>query len=201
MAKCKFYAVRKGAVPGIYMTWDECRNQINGYSGAEFKSFKDRAEAEVYMSGKTPVAEADVEILYPYAFVDGSYNDTSKTCGYGGFVVEADGTRHIIQGSDTDPGWASMHNVSGEIVGCMAAVAKALELGLSELHIYYDYTGIELFVDGTWEPTKPGTIAYKSAMANAMEKIRISFHKVKAHTGIPGNELADRLAKQAAGIA
>lgn len=200
MAKYKFYAVRKGNVPGIYGNWDDCRAQVTGYPNAEFKGFKEKSDAEAYMRGEAPAAAAGTELLYPYAFVDGSYNDRTKTCGYGGFVVREDGTRYTLQGSDTDPGWAAMHNVSGEIVGCMAAVAKAIELGLSELHIYYDYTGIELFADGTWEPAKPGTIAYKRAMDMAAKKLRISFHKVKAHTGIPGNELADKLAKQAVGI-
>ena len=36
-----------------------------------------------------------------------------------------------------------MRNVAGEIAGCMAAVKKAIELGLSELDIYYDYSGQE----------------------------------------------------------
>lgn len=36
----KIYAVKKGLVPGIYNTWDECKQQVNGYSGAEYKSFK-----------------------------------------------------------------------------------------------------------------------------------------------------------------
>lgn len=36
----KIYAVKKGLVPGIYNSWDECKAQVNGYSGAEYKSFK-----------------------------------------------------------------------------------------------------------------------------------------------------------------
>lgn len=36
----KIYAVKKGLVPGLYNSWDECKAQVNGYSGAEYKSFK-----------------------------------------------------------------------------------------------------------------------------------------------------------------
>lgn len=36
----KIYAVKKGLLPGLYNTWDECKAQVNGYSGAEYKSFK-----------------------------------------------------------------------------------------------------------------------------------------------------------------
>lgn len=45
----KFYAVRKGKKPGLYNTWDECKAQVNGYSGAEYKSFKTQAEAKEYI--------------------------------------------------------------------------------------------------------------------------------------------------------
>ena len=48
MAK-KFYAVRKGKTPGIYTSWDLCRAQVHGFSGAEYKSFPTREAA-----GNTP---------------------------------------------------------------------------------------------------------------------------------------------------
>lgn len=46
MAKQKFYVVWKGRKPGIYNTWDECRQQIFGYKDAVYKSFPTRKEAE-----------------------------------------------------------------------------------------------------------------------------------------------------------
>ena len=39
MAKNKYYAVRKGRIPGIYRTWSECQKQVTGYPGAVFKGF------------------------------------------------------------------------------------------------------------------------------------------------------------------
>lgn len=27
-----YYAVAKGKTPGIYSTWDECKNEITGYT-------------------------------------------------------------------------------------------------------------------------------------------------------------------------
>ncbi|CAI2642373.1 Ribonuclease H [Apilactobacillus kunkeei] len=50
----KFYAVRKGKKPGIYSTWDECKNQVNGFPGAEYKSFKTKLEANAYMGLSQP---------------------------------------------------------------------------------------------------------------------------------------------------
>lgn len=49
--KKNFYAVKRGRVPGIYSTWDECAAQVNGFSGAAYQGFFTRAEAEAYMTG------------------------------------------------------------------------------------------------------------------------------------------------------
>jgi len=43
--KPKFYVVWEGRSPGVYRTWEECQRQINGYSGAKYKSFPTIAEA------------------------------------------------------------------------------------------------------------------------------------------------------------
>jgi ribonuclease HI len=46
VAKQKFYVVWKGRATGIFESWDECNKQINGFPGAEYKSFKTRQLAE-----------------------------------------------------------------------------------------------------------------------------------------------------------
>lgn len=52
MAAKKVYAVRKGHRTGIFETWDECKAAVDGFSGAEYKGFPNRAEAEIYCFGK-----------------------------------------------------------------------------------------------------------------------------------------------------
>ena len=59
-----------------------------------------------------------------YAFVDGSYNIATKVYGYGGFLIH-NGEKEVLQGSGNDAEMASMRNVSGEILGAMAAVERA----------------------------------------------------------------------------
>lgn len=46
MSKKKYYVVWKGYQPGIYHTWDECKKQVDGFSGAKYKSFPSLQEAE-----------------------------------------------------------------------------------------------------------------------------------------------------------
>ena len=43
-----YYAVYKGKVPGVYRTWDECKTQTLGFSGAQFKKFNDVSSAQYY---------------------------------------------------------------------------------------------------------------------------------------------------------
>jgi ribonuclease HI len=51
MERKKWYVVWKGLEPGIYITWAECKQQIDGFEGARYKSFETQAQAvEAYRS-------------------------------------------------------------------------------------------------------------------------------------------------------
>lgn len=51
MAARKIYAVRRGKVTGILDSWDACKEAVDGYPGAEYKSFKSLEEAKTYLKG------------------------------------------------------------------------------------------------------------------------------------------------------
>lgn len=135
-----------------------------------------------------------------YAYVDGSYNAATGVYGFGGFVVVS-GVKHVVTGSGNDPEMASMRNVAGEILGSTAAIKKAIELGVKKLDIYYDYAGIEMWATDKWKRNKKGTVAYYDFIQSIKNKIELNFKHVKGHSGIEGNDEADRLAKEACGIA
>jgi ribonuclease HI len=42
----KYYVVWKGVEPGIYVSWDECKKQVEGYQSPIYKSFPTLKQAE-----------------------------------------------------------------------------------------------------------------------------------------------------------
>jgi len=45
-SKSKYYVVWKGKETGIFDSWDKCKKQIQGFTGAQYKSFKTKEAAE-----------------------------------------------------------------------------------------------------------------------------------------------------------
>ena len=45
MANFKYYVVWKGHAPGIYDSWEECKQHIEGYKGALYKSYNSKDAA------------------------------------------------------------------------------------------------------------------------------------------------------------
>jgi ribonuclease HI len=54
MSAQKFYVVWKGRKRGIFSSWAECEAQVKGFTGAQYKAFGTRAEAErAFVAGYT----------------------------------------------------------------------------------------------------------------------------------------------------
>lgn len=48
----KFYAVAKGRNPGIYTSWDACKDNVHQYPGAIYKSFALNQDAQAFLASK-----------------------------------------------------------------------------------------------------------------------------------------------------
>lgn len=192
----KYYAVKKGLKTGIFKTWEECKESVNGYSGAVYKSFKTETEAKIFLDEIKP------DMTFPDCveiYVDGSYNSATGDFSYGMVVLDGEQTKTYSQ-SFHDAELSSMRNVAGEIKGAEAAMQYALDHGIPKIAIYHDYEGIAKWCLGLWKTNKEGTKAYKAFYEEAKKKIDIKFVKVTGHSGDTYNEMADRLAKEALGL-
>lgn len=192
----KYYAVKKGRCPGIYESWTDCREQVHGYSGAVFKSFKDRQQAVSFLQAEEQEPAANNNL--PIAFIDGSYSQKQACYGYGGYI-EHNGQRHIIQGTGNNPAYLQERNIAGELIGALQILFKCSKLGIKEINLYHDYTGIKNYLTGDWTAKTPLAVYYKETAELLNDSVILHCFPVKGHTGIQGNEIADLLAKEAIG--
>ena len=203
MAKKKFYVVRKGRLPGIYESWDTCKAQIDGFSGADYKGFESEEEAKKYFDNSEDfVEETDVKSLDPgqaVAYVDGSFDQTTG-CYASGLIIFFGNEEVRISHKYDNPSMASMRNVAGEIMASVEAMRYCLSIGIKELIIYHDYEGIAKWPTGAWKTEKDGTKAYKEFYEKVCTKLTVKFVKVKGHSGDEYNDVADYLAKEALGL-
>ena len=202
MAKKKYYAVKAGRTTGIFTTWDACKASVAGYSGAEYKGFPTKEEAEAYLSesGKKEDAENLETSTPPHhitAYVDGSFMEGISGYSFGCVILTPQGEVIRESGCGDEAEGISMRNVAGELMGAMFAVEWCKEHGCSAVTICHDYTGIEMWATGKWKTNKQMTQQYAEYMKENSASIDITFKKIAAHTGDKYNEEADQLAKSA----
>lgn len=195
MAK-KYYAVKNGHKPGIYTTWPEAQKQVSGYSNAEFQSFSSKEEAETYLNPIASKSEVTNEETVT-AYVDGSFDKHQKRYSYGVVMLKDGRVLTTLNNADNDPKYAESYQIAGECFGCLNAIKWAKQNGYKRILLHYDYMGIEMWATGKWRAKKTVSQDYVSYYRKISNGIEVEFVKVKAHTGIEFNELADQLAKEA----
>ena len=195
----KYYAVRKGRHPGVYTSWDACSAEVNGFSGAEYKSFRTRTEAMAFVRGDEEPAAFPEDELIAEAWVDGSFNAADEIYGWGAYIC-CGGETFELSGTGWEPEMASMRNVAGEITASEETIRWAIARGIRTVVIYHDYEGIAKWCTGEWKTNKEGTIRYKAFYESVKDRLNIQFVKVKGHSGNAGNDRADKIAKIAAGV-
>ena len=201
-----FYAVKVGKTNNvIYNSWEECKANVSGISGAIYKKFNTMEAAVAFLDKpQKSIDKIDLQDNL-IAYVDGSYNSSEKETGYGivfvknNKIVSKDMGRVLMYGDNT------INNVLGELMGALKATELAIANGYKEIVIAHDYLGISAWVTGDWKPRTEITMKYRNAMIDYSSKIKLNFLKIKAHSdeqegGSIFNHEADRLAKLASGI-
>ena len=92
-----YYAVAKGSKTGVYTNWNDCKEQVNGYSGASFKKFSTASEASAFVNGGGSGISSSSS-----SSRGGSSNSSSSSSGsssYGGNSSSHSGSSYYNSGS------------------------------------------------------------------------------------------------------
>ena len=192
----KFYAVKKGKKTGIFSTWDECKEQVTGFKGAVYKSFKTLSEAEAFLERNEEKIENIEEVDGVYAYIDGSFDRINGIYGSGVVIVDGD-KKHEYKHAGNREDYAQLHNVAGELEAAKFVMWYAVDKKIKEITLFYDYQGIEAWAVGDWQANLPYTQDYVKFYNKVKAVVKVNFIKVKAHTGVELNEVVDKLAKDA----
>ncbi|ODV97330.1 hypothetical protein PACTADRAFT_21332, partial [Pachysolen tannophilus NRRL Y-2460] len=211
-----FYAVKIGAKPGVYESWDECSKYVKGYPNAVYKKFKTLSEARNFMD----IRESEHEI-----YIDGAArNNGSKKAlaGYGVFFGDGD-ERNVglpvkgpFQTNQRAELLAAQHAItsiykelklnnmvpviryklktdSHYVLNCLTKWYKSWEQNNWQITRYNQHNHLK-----TKNTRFHHHINAKSSSSSTLGRnwgdLKIEY--VKAHCGIFGNEMADNLANQ-----
>lgn len=212
----KYYVVISGRIPGIYKTWKECQEQTHKFSGARFKSFTSKEDAEAYFNQGQPSKKRkrdsdDAEDDQPsqkrlktdqsntmVIYTDGACRNNgtpNAKAGYGVFFGDDDARNTFgrLEGREQTNNRAEL-----------TAIIKALEC-LDKSVCVLIKTDSNYSIDAVEKYT---FVKNKSKLKNAdlieqLYKLVHSFatpvtlEHVDAHCGIYGNERADELSNRA----
>lgn len=219
----KYYVVKSGRTPGIYTTWAQCLQQVEKFSGAVYKSYTTREEAEEAFASnasiitksapkkrtstsKTDTSSASTEGIRLRIYCDGACSGNPGKSGSGLAIYEDDKMPVLMYGAADVMGT----NNTAEL----KALLRALELAGDAVHekvaILSDSKySIECVVNWAygWKKNgwtkKGGDIKNLELIQTAHAiydgiKDKVVISHVRGHAGVEGNELADRMAVIAA---
>lgn len=85
-----YYAVAKGIKPGIYTSWNVCKQNVSGYKGAVFKKFVSVKQAQQFIESNSSSTQSSQTSGSQYGPKPSDLSNVAKT-------VQSSGTRSAIQ--------------------------------------------------------------------------------------------------------
>lgn len=133
-------------------------------------------------------------------YVDGSYNPTTNIIGCAVVLFVGGSKRpHRIAYSKYLKSQKEYGANIAEMTAVKTAIKTARSLGVTQINIYHDWNGLELFSHRDNIKKRHDSCPSYAAYADYIEKVRknarISFIKVKAHSENELNCLADKMAR------
>lgn len=195
----KYYAVVKGRVPGIYTTWKDTQAQVTGFSGAIYKSFKTKQEAEDFYNKSNNTVNIDINTS-TIIYTDGSCKDL--ICGYG-IVIFENNEKITYYGKVPRTVMINKNKLQYNDVAELYAIYIALYHTKGDTILYtdcmYAVTTLKSYIHD-W--IKTNTLKEREnyelllSIYNLMKDRNVDIKHVEAHVGIQYNEECDQLANK-----
>jgi ribonuclease HI len=84
----KYYAVARGNKTGIFLNWNDCKEQVNGYKRAVYKKFETREEADHYIQlYSVNIVKSDMLEVDYYVYTDGSCHNNGRVNAKAGIGI------------------------------------------------------------------------------------------------------------------
>jgi len=219
-----YYAVAKGFNPGVYTNWENCKKQVNGYSGPIFKKFSSMTEAEHFIkyhnsNSKSPTptvdtSEQEVTVIDHHTepiiiFTDGACKMKRggvRQAGYGYYIPS-------LNKRASGPIPPPYTNNRAELTAIILAIREIPPK--SRIHIITDSryciliftsTGMKYQQNGYRDSTSGAPVPNADLIRQAVllaQSYKLQFTRVDSHTGKTdnlsiGNQIADSLAVEGA---
>ncbi|XP_055481009.1 ribonuclease H1 isoform X3 [Psammomys obesus] len=199
-----FYAVRRGRKTGVFLSWSECRAQVNRFPAARFKKFATEEEAWAFVRNSSSPDGSKGESVVVYT--DGCCSSNGRTRARAGIGVYW-GPGHPLNVGVRLPGRQT--NQRAEIHAACKAITQAKAQNISKLVLYTDsmftINGITNWVQGWkkngWRTSTGKEVINKEDFMELDELTQgmdIQWMHIPGHSGFVGNEEADRLAREGA---
>lgn len=185
----KYYAVKNGRNPGVYMTWNECKEQVNGFSNARYKSFSTLSEAKEFVKLGVKLIHNNYITIY----TDGSFANGKMGIGIHFPNSEHQDVSEYIPISNSTE-FKNTNNIA-ELI----AIERAIQMTNTNVKIFTDSSYcITSIIDGFYNENKSIIDRIKNLiLMKKSNNITISIEKVKGHSDSIGNQKADQLATMA----
>ena len=210
----KYYAVKVGKAAGIYTNYSDCLKQVRGVSGAVYKSFKNRKDAEDFINHQQVTFknvdefnQADFDVL---VHTDGGCRNHGNVKG--GHVLESDPAAWacLIQDLKLNKNYSStngeceMTNNYMEIRAVMRSLQFMVKLGLNNKKILFvcdskyalrasDKDWLQEKADKGFNITNGDIWRHIYDLLNKYYNNNITWAWTHDHEGEKGNEFVDHL--------
>lgn len=192
----KYYAVANGFQTGIFTDWAEVTAAVSGYSGAVYRKFESKEDAEAWLH--PPKAKKEEPVIIPteklnLIYTDGSCDKEGKG-GYGIVIIPVDGPQieyygHVLLDKCT--------NNRAELYAIYVALCQVKGDSIIVTDSTYAIGCFVHWLTGWiargWRDVQ--NVDLIQAILKLMEGRSISFRHVKGHSGDVYNERCDELAR------